>query len=92
MGWGSSAKMVSRILEQEEDIRVVLSADRKTTTNPVPIGQDIDVLQAGEDYVCYSSRLVADIKRRIRTDFSIHLLSYDSNQLLLLQVASFLDP
>ena len=39
------AKMVSRILEQEEAIRVVLSADRKTT-HLVPTWQDVDVLQS----------------------------------------------
>jgi len=37
--------MVSRILQQEEAIRVVLSADRKTT-HLVPTWQDIDVLQS----------------------------------------------
>ena len=37
--------MVSRILEQEEAICVVLSADRKTT-HLVPTWQDLDVLQA----------------------------------------------
>ena len=39
------AKMVERILEQEEAIRVTLSADRKTS-HLVPTWQDIDVLQA----------------------------------------------
>ena len=39
------AKMVSRILEQEEAIRVVLSTDRKTT-HLVSIWQDVDVLQS----------------------------------------------
>lgn len=43
--WGSMANMVSRILQQEEAIRVVLSADRKTT-HLVPTWQDIDVLQS----------------------------------------------
>ena len=38
------AKMVERILEQEEAIRVTLSADRKTS-HLVPTWQDIDVLQ-----------------------------------------------
>ena len=68
--WGSSAKMVSRILEQEEAIRVVLSTDRKTS-HLVPTWQDIDVLQSihqalsplcnltdilsGEDYVTVSA-------------------------------------
>ena len=37
--WGSTAKMVSRILEQEESIRIVLSADRKTS-HLVPTWQD----------------------------------------------------
>lgn len=37
--------MVSRILQQEEAIRVVLSADRNTT-HLVPTWQDIDVLQS----------------------------------------------
>ena len=37
--------MVSRILQQEEAIRVVLGADRKTT-HLVPTWQDIDVLQS----------------------------------------------
>ncbi len=35
--------MISRVLEQEEAIRTVLSADRKTT-HLVPNWQDIDVL------------------------------------------------
>lgn len=39
------AKMVSRILEQKEAIRLVLSADR-STSNIVPTWQDLDVLQA----------------------------------------------
>ena len=38
------AKMVSRILEQKEAIRLVLSADR-STSNIVPTWQDLDVLQ-----------------------------------------------
>ena len=41
--WGSMAKMVSRILQQEEAIRVVLSIDRKVS-HLVPTWQDIDVL------------------------------------------------
>ena len=39
------AKMVSRILEQKEDIRLVLSADR-STSSIVLTWQDLDVLQA----------------------------------------------
>ena len=39
------AKMVSRILEQKEAIRLVLSADRDTS-NIVPTWQDLDVLQS----------------------------------------------
>lgn len=39
------AKMVSRILEQKEAIRLVLSADR-SISNVVPTWQDLDVLQA----------------------------------------------
>lgn len=39
------AKMVSRILEQEEAIRIVLSADRKAC-HLVPTWQDIAVLQS----------------------------------------------
>ena len=70
--WGSMEKMVRRILEQEEAIRVVLSADRKTT-HIVPTWQDIDVLKAihkalsplssltdmlsGEEYVTVSAVL-----------------------------------
>ena len=66
------AKMVSRILEQEEAICVVLSADRKTT-HLVPKWQDVDVLQSihqalsplssltdmlsGEEYVTVSAVL-----------------------------------
>ena len=42
--WGSMAKMVERILEQEEAIRITLSADRKTS-HLVPTWQDINVLQ-----------------------------------------------
>ena len=70
--WGSVAKMVSRILEQEEAIRVVLSADRKTT-HLLPTCQDVDELQSihqalsplssltdmlsGEEYVTVSAVL-----------------------------------
>ena len=66
------AKMVSRILEQEEAIRVVPSADRKTS-QLVPTWQDVDVLQSihqalsplpsltymlsGEEYVTVSAVL-----------------------------------
>ena len=39
------AKMVSRILEQKEAIRLVLSADC-STSNIVPTWQDLDILQA----------------------------------------------
>ena len=39
------AKMVSRILEQEEAIHLVLGADH-STSNIVPTWQDLDVLQA----------------------------------------------
>lgn len=39
------AKMVSRILEQKEAVRLVLGADR-STSNIVPTWQDLDVLQA----------------------------------------------
>ena len=39
------AKMVSRILEQEEAIRLVLSSDRKAC-HLIPSWQDIDVLQS----------------------------------------------
>ena len=42
---GPMAKMVSRILEQKEAIRLVLSADRDIS-NIVPTWQDLDVLQA----------------------------------------------
>ena len=64
--------MISRILEQEEALRVVLSADRKTS-HLVPTWQDIDVLQSvhealsplssltditsGEDYITISAVL-----------------------------------
>ncbi len=64
--------MISRVLEQEEAIRTVLSADRKTT-HLVPNWQDIDVLVSinqalsplsnltdilsGEDYVTVSAIL-----------------------------------
>ena len=44
-GGGSMAKMASRILEQKEAIRLVLSADR-STSSIVPTWQDLDVLQA----------------------------------------------
>ena len=70
--WGSLEKMVGRILQQEEAIRVVLSADRKTS-HLVPKWQDIDVLKAlhqalsplssltemlsGEEYVTVSAVL-----------------------------------
>ena len=68
--WGSIQKMVSRILEQVQAIRVVLSADRKYS-HLLPTWQDIEVLEAinlvlsslddltdflsGEDYVSISS-------------------------------------
>ena len=43
--WGSMEKMVSRILEQEEAIRLVLSSDRKTT-HLIPTWQDVQVWEA----------------------------------------------
>lgn len=43
--WGSSHKMVSRIIEQESAIRAVLSADRKCS-HLIPRWQDIEVLEA----------------------------------------------
>ncbi len=58
--------MVKRILQQEQAIRSVLSADRKTT-HLIPTWQDIDVLQSidaalnpllsGETYVTISAVL-----------------------------------
>ena len=43
--WGSMQKMVERVLEQEQAIRQVLGADRKTS-HLVPTWQDIKVLEA----------------------------------------------
>ena len=43
--WGSMEKMVSRLLEQEEAVRVVLSEDRKTT-HLIPTWQDIQVWES----------------------------------------------
>ena len=43
--WGSTEKMVSRILEQETALRQVLVADRKTT-HLVPTWQDVEVLES----------------------------------------------
>uniref|UniRef100_A0A1X7TA28 Uncharacterized protein n=1 Tax=Amphimedon queenslandica TaxID=400682 RepID=A0A1X7TA28_AMPQE len=43
--WGSTQKMIERILEQEKAIRVVLGSDRKVS-NLVLSWQDLDVLTA----------------------------------------------
>ena len=43
--WGSTEKMVSRLLEQEPAVRQVLVGDRKTT-HLVPTWQDIEVLES----------------------------------------------
>ena len=43
--WGSSQKMVSRVLEQESAIRKVLSGDRKKS-HLIPTWQDVDVLES----------------------------------------------
>ena len=43
--WGSTQKMIARVLEQEKAIRKVLSDDRKTT-HLIPTWQDIDVLES----------------------------------------------
>lgn len=43
--WGSTEHMVSRVLEQEQAIRQVLSGDRKTS-HLVPTWQDIEVLES----------------------------------------------
>ena len=43
--WGSMAKMVARIMEQENAIRTVLSADRKAS-HLLPTWQDLQVLTA----------------------------------------------
>ena len=116
--------MISRILEQEEAICAVLSADRKTT-HLVPTWQDIDVMQSiykalaplsdltdilsGDTYVTVSAilplinllntkfskeneedcQLTADIKQAIKTDLNDRLSSYNTDQLQLLQLASF---
>ena len=68
--WGSSQKMISRILEQEKALRQVLSMDRKTA-HLVPTWQDLEVLESinkalasladftdilsGEKYVTFSA-------------------------------------
>ena len=123
------AKMVSRILEQKEAIRLVLSADR-STSNIVPTWQDLDVLQAidkaisplssltdilsGEQYVTVSAvlpmlhiletdllkvqetdtQLTKDIQHRIVADIKSRYTESKlaENVILMLQVASFLDP
>ena len=43
--WGSIESMVSRFLEQEEAVRLVLSSDRKTT-HLIPTWQDTEVLES----------------------------------------------
>ena len=123
------AKMVSRILEQKEAIRLVLSADC-STSNIVPTWQDLDVLQAidraisplssltdilsGEQYITVSAvlpmlhiletdllkvqeadtQLTKDIKHRIVADIKSRYTEskLEENVILMLQVASFLDP
>ena len=44
------AKMVSRILEQEEAVCLVLGADH-STSNIVPTWQDLDALQATDQAI-----------------------------------------
>lgn len=46
--WGTTHKMLERLLEQEAALKLVLSGDRKTT-NLVPTWQDIDVWGAIND-------------------------------------------
>ena len=46
--WGSMEKMVTRLLEQEEAVRMVLSEDRKTTYL-IPQWQDIQVWESISD-------------------------------------------
>ena len=43
--WGSTQKMIARVLEQEKAIHKVLSDDRKTA-HLIPTWQDIDVLES----------------------------------------------
>ena len=43
--WGSTQQMIKRLLEQEQAIRVVLSADRKVSYL-VPTWQDVDIWKA----------------------------------------------
>ena len=43
--WGSTQKMIGRVLEQEKAIRKVLGGDRKTS-HLVPTWQDLDVLES----------------------------------------------
>ena len=43
--WGSSQKIISRVLEQEKALRQVLSVDRKTA-HLVPTWQDLEVLES----------------------------------------------
>jgi len=45
MRWGSTQKMIGRVLEQEKAIRKVLRGDRKCS-HFVPTWQDLDVLEA----------------------------------------------
>ena len=123
------AKMVSRILEQKEAIRLVLSGDRDTS-NIAPTWQDLDALQAidkavsplssltdilsGEQYVTVSAvlpmlhiletdslkvqeadtQLTKDIKHRIIADNQLRYTQskLTENVILMVQVASFLDP
>lgn len=55
------SKMVSRILEQKEAIRLVLNPDR-STSHLVPTWQDLDVLQAIDSAISPLSSLT-DILR-----------------------------
>lgn len=43
--WGSTQRMIGRVLEQEKAIRKVLGSDRKTS-HLVPTWQDLDVLES----------------------------------------------
>ena len=62
------AKMVSRILEQKEAIRLVLSADR-STSSIVPTWQDLDVLQAIDSAISPSLSLNRYTVRREVCDY-----------------------
>ena len=81
--WGSMEKMVSRILEQEEALRVVLSSDRKTT-HLIPTWQDVHVFESitkalSTDFLSGDSHVTVSSIQPVLHNLGCRVLSEDGS-------------